>query len=141
MRTLAPFKHVNWDPDAAELRRFAVSMLIGFAVLGLLAAWRHHAFGTTTFVLWAVGAALAVAAFVPGLGRAAYLAVYVASSAIGYVVSHVILFAIFFLIFTPIAFLLRLMGKDLLQLRVPAGQSLWVERPAPRGKDSYYRQF
>jgi hypothetical protein len=34
-----------------------------------------------------VGLALAVSAFLPGLGRAAYLAVYLVSGVIGYVIS------------------------------------------------------
>ena len=35
MRDFPPFQHVSWDPDRAELRRFAAAMLLGFGVIGL----------------------------------------------------------------------------------------------------------
>ena len=84
---------------------------------------------------------LAGGALVPGLGRAAYLAVYVPTSLIGYVVSHVLLTIIFFTVITPLALLLRLLGKDPLRLRQTEGQSCWIVHPGPRAKERYYRQF
>ncbi|HTE18993.1 MAG TPA: hypothetical protein VK689_11520, partial [Armatimonadota bacterium] len=76
-RDLSCFEHVSWRPSRAELRGFAVSMAVGFLLIGLLVAWRRHDLGAPTFALWGIGAALALAALVPGLGRAAYLAVLV----------------------------------------------------------------
>jgi hypothetical protein len=102
------FQHLNWNPDRKELRSFAIAMLIGFAFLGLLTAWREHAIGTHSFGLWAVGGMLALFSLVPGLGRIAYLVVYIASSAIGFVVSRVLLAAVFYLLFVPLGFALRL---------------------------------
>ena len=50
---------------------------------------------------------------------------------LGRVVSPVIMAIMFFLIFTPIGLLLRLMGKDLLRLRMDSEeQSYWVKREA-----------
>ena len=132
------FRHIKWHPDARELRRFAIAMLIGFAVLGLLAAWRAGEISTGAIVLWSIGVVLAVAAFVPGLGRIAYLAVYLPTSIIGYVVSSVILTFIFFLVITPLGILLRLMGKDLLQQQ---RQRKWTPVRSVKNEDSYYRQF
>ena len=135
------FKHINWRPDARELRRFAVAMLIGFTVLGLLSAWRGGAIGTASIVLWSVGVVLAIAAFVPGLGRVAYLAVYLPTSIIGYVVSNVLLALMFFLVITPLGIILKLMGKDLLQQRRQKDTSQWSPVKAVKTEDSYYRQF
>ena len=132
------FQHVKWRPDARELRRFAIAMLIGFGLLGLLAAWRAKGVGTGPIVLWSIGVLLAIAAFVPRLGRVAYLAVYLPTSIIGYVVSHIILALIFFFVITPLGIILRLMGKDLLQRKEKLG---WIPVKEVKSKDSYYRQF
>jgi hypothetical protein len=135
------FQHVKWRPDARELRRFAIAMLIGFFVLGALSAWRGRAIGTGPIVLWSIGATLAVAAFVPKLGRIAYLAVYLPTSIIGYVVSNVMLALMFFLVITPLGFILKLMGKDLLQQRREKRTTQWTPVKESKNEDSYYRQF
>ncbi len=136
------FQHVNWSPDRYERRRFAVSMLVGFAALGLLVAWRaRDLLGTSTFILWGIGIALAVTALVPGLGRAVYLGVYLPTSLVGYVVSHVILTLMFFLVFVPIGLVLRLTGKDLLRLRPLRERAVWTRLDPVKDPESYYRQF
>ena len=141
LKALPFFKHINWRPDAGELRRFAVAMLIGFAVLGLLSAWRGGGIGTASITLWSIGVVLAVAALVPGVGRVAYLAVYLPTSIIGYVVSNVILALMFFLVITPLSMILKLMGKDLLQQKRPRDTTQWTPVKNGKTEDSYYRQF
>jgi hypothetical protein len=49
--------------------------------------------------------------------------------------------AAIFRIVTPLAFVLRLTGKDLLRLRKQRGQTEWMAHPARRDRQSYYRQF
>lgn len=135
------FRHVKWRPDRRELRRFAVAMLVGFSLLGLFAAWRAKEVGNGSIILWAIGVSLAMGAFVPKLGRVAYLGVYLPSSIMGYVVSNVILALMFFLVITPLGIILRLMGKDLLQQRRPKQKAMWTPVKAVKMEDSYYRQF
>ena len=141
LTSLPFFQHVKWRPDAAELRRFAIAMLLGFSLLGLFAVWRANGIGTGSLVLWGIGASLAIAAIIPGLGRVAYLGVYLPTSIIGYFVSHVILILMFFLIITPLGFALRLMGKDPLQQRRLKQKTGWTPVKAVKREDSYYRQF
>ena len=135
------FQHVNWRPDARELRHFAAAMLIGFSVLGLLAAWRASGISTGAIVLWSIGMFLAGAAFVPKLGRIAYLGVYLPTSIIGFVVSNVILTLMFFLVITPLGIILRLMGKDFLRQQRQKDKSQWMPVNGAKSEDSYYRQF
>jgi hypothetical protein len=135
------FKHIKWRPDARELRRFAVAMLIGFSLLGLFSVWRAGEITTASIVLWGIGVFLAVAAFVPRLGRLAYLGVYLPTSVIGYVVSQVILTLMFFLVITPLGIILRLMRKDVLQQRRQRQKTHWTLVKSSRTDDSYYRQF
>ena len=61
---------------------------------------------------------------------------------IGYVVSHVLLAVVYFGVFTPVAVILRAMGKDAMERRWdPERQSYWIDRGAPRPKEDYFRQF
>ena len=135
------FQHVKWRPDTRELRRFAVAMLIGFSLLGLFSVWRASGITTGAIILWSIGVVLAIAAFVPKLGRVAYLSVYLPTSVIGYVVSHVILTLMFFLLITPLGIILRLMGKDPLQQRRGKHKTAWTSVKRAKNEDSYYRQF
>ena len=141
-KALPFFQHVKWRPDAGELRRFAIAMLIGFTVLGALSAWRGKGIGTASIVLWSIGVALAVAAFIPKVGRIAYLAVYLPTSIIGYVVSNILLALMFLLVITPLGLILKLMGKDLLQRQRPQKERTgWLPVKSTKTEDSYYRQF
>ena len=141
-KALPFFQHVKWRPDAGELRRFAIAMLIGFTVLGLLSAWRGKGIGTASIVLWSIGVGLAVAAFIPKVGRIAYLAVYLPTSIIGYIVSNILLALMFLLVITPLGLILKLMGKDLLQRQRPQKERTgWLPVKSTKTEDSYYRQF
>ena len=141
VKDLPFFKHVQWDPSQTELRKFARAMLIGFAVIGLIVAWRRNEFGTATYTLWGIGAALAIAAFVPVVGRLVYLAIYVVTGIIGFFVSRIILTVIFFLLFAPLGLLLKAMGKDFLHLHKNAAGTEWIAHPGLRDRQSFYRQF
>lgn len=116
-------------------------MLIGFFVLGALAAWRAKGIGTGSIVLWGIGIFLASAAFIPRFGRIAYLGVYLPTSIIGYVVSHVMLALMFFFVITPLAIILRLLGKDVLQQRREKNKPGWMPVQGVKNEESYYRQF
>lgn len=140
-KQLPCFSHVDWTPSRKVLREFAIAMGVGFLLIGVVVAWRHQHLGTATFLLWSIGLGLAVGSQVPGLGRMVYLAVHVPTSILGFFISRIILVVLFFGVFTPIALLLRLTGKDLLRLRRPNGASHWGTRGGPPSPDSYYRQF
>ena len=51
---------------------------------------------------------------------------------LGKVVSPVIMGFIFFLVVTPIAFIMRLIGKDLLNLKFNKYKSYWIEKTGPK---------
>ncbi len=51
---------------------------------------------------------------------------------LGRIVSPVIMGVIFFLVVTPIAFIMRLVGKDLLNLKFNKYKSYWVEKTGPK---------
>ena len=53
---------------------------------------------------------------------------------LGRIVSPVIMGVIFFLVVTPTAFIMRLVGKDLLNLKFSKHKSYWIEKTGPRSK-------
>lgn len=63
--------------------------------------------------------------------------------ALGMIVSPIVLGILFFGIFTPLALLLRIVGRDELRLRrSPVRESYWrIRQPAGPSPDSFRRQF
>ena len=53
---------------------------------------------------------------------------------LGRIVSPVIMGFIFFLVVTPIAFTMRIIGKDLLNLKFNKDKSYWIEKTGPKSK-------
>jgi hypothetical protein len=60
---------------------------------------------------------------------------------LGVIVSPIVLGLIFFLMFTPIAFLMRLRGRDELRLKIKERSSHWIKRETPLQTDSFKQQF
>ena len=60
---------------------------------------------------------------------------------LGLIVSPLVLGLIFFCIFTPLAFLMRLSGRDELRLKIKNKTSHWIPRDELRQGDFFRRQF
>ena len=53
---------------------------------------------------------------------------------LGKVISPIIMGIIFFLVVTPTGFIMRLLGKDVLNLKSSNIQSYWIEKTGPKSK-------
>ena len=53
---------------------------------------------------------------------------------LGKIVSPIIMGIIFFLVVTPIGFIMRILGKDVLNLKFNANKSYWIEKTGPKSK-------
>jgi len=53
---------------------------------------------------------------------------------LGKIVSPIIMGSIFFLVVTPIGILMRILGKDLLNLKNNLKKSYWIEKSGPKSK-------
>ena len=53
---------------------------------------------------------------------------------LGKVVSPLVMGVIFFLVVTPIGLIMRLIGKDLLNLKYNGNKSYWIEKSGPKSK-------
>jgi hypothetical protein len=133
---------LNLNPNDETLREFAE---FGTFILGLVAApwmlYRGHT--TAAIAFWAVAVALRVLAFVsPRLVKWPFLALSVVTWPIGLVVSHLALAIIYYLVFTPVALLFRLIGRDALHRKFDRrAESYWEAYNPDRGPQRYLRQF
>jgi hypothetical protein len=133
---------IQFSPPRKTLRQFAglwIAFFGGFA----LWQWLMRSHPTAAAVL----ALLAVTVGPIGLVRPEWLKpIYVSwmvlAFPIGWTVSLVILGVMFYGLFTPIALVFRLIGRDPLhRTRRPEVQSYWVSKVAPTGPGRYFEQF
>ena len=53
---------------------------------------------------------------------------------LGKIISPIIMGIIFFLVVTPIGLIMRILGKDVLNLKYNKNQSYWIEKKGPKSK-------
>ena len=53
---------------------------------------------------------------------------------LGKIISPIIMATIFFLVVTPIGLIMRIIGKDLLNLKYSHNKSYWIEKTDPKSK-------
>jgi len=60
---------------------------------------------------------------------------------LGMIISPIVLGLIFFALFTPIAIMMRLFGRDELRLKVKEQRSHWLQRKTEINSESFLNQF
>lgn len=143
-----PFKEVNWDPDIAARRKFAVSLIIGFPVIAVLlfvVKWLAGGHPHVTALLWLGGGGLAAGAVfwaVPQIAKPFYLAWYFLACSIGIVVSNVLLVGFYFVVVTLLGLLMRALGKAPLRKNFDRNaKTYWEDVPRQTDPTRYYSQF
>jgi len=137
--------HESFERNAAahppSERSFAWVFGAFFAALALWPVWRGR-----PVRWWALGAAVLV--FLACLVRPSVLRIpnvvwFRFGSLLNRIVSPVVTSLLFLVVFTPMALILRMGGKDLLRLRRdPGAASYWIERnPAGPAGESMVEQF
>ncbi len=111
-----------------------------FAVLGALLLWRHRTAAGAVFGALG-GILLLLAAAAPGLLATPHRGWLAFAKLLGRVNSAVFLFLTFFLVLTPLAFFLRLFGRDELRRRGPAPSSTWEPYPERNRDPKHYESI
>ena len=143
---------INWKPDWKQLRGFGWVCLVAFGAIGAWLFFMHSLLGfefgavsatRAAYVLWALAAVCALLGLVaPKLLRPLYVGLMLISFPIGFVVSHVIMALLFYGLFTPIALIFRLIGRDALNRKFePEATTYWVPHETGKEVKRYYRQF
>jgi hypothetical protein len=132
---------IKKNPSRRDLLVFVSLLPAVFGVLGVM-RWRT---GSTEAaqVLWGTGLACAATCFlVPSARRWLYVGWMYATYPIAWTVSHLILAVAYFLVATPVAILLRVLGRDPMQRKFDkAARSYWVVRQPNASVSRYFRQF
>jgi len=133
---------IDWNPDRALLASFSQWGLFFLGMVACpLALYRGHV--TAAIVFWVLAVALRGLAFVrPQWLKPVYVGLMLVSFPIGWVVSHVTLAVIYYLVFTPVALLFRLIGRDALERQFDRQATTYWEPYRPdQGLARYLRQF
>jgi len=134
---------INWHPTNGELRQFAGIWFPAFwLIVGLMVGFRTG-WWNIVLPLWLVVAALSVVGLArPQLVRPVFVGWMIAAWPIGWAVSHLLLAAVYYLLITPLGLVMRLYGRDKLQMRLDrSAETYWTPRPAPPPAGRYFRQF
>jgi hypothetical protein len=143
-----PFKEVNWNPDSAERRKFARSLIIGFpciAVVLLLAGWLKT--GTLRLqpplMVGGIGFAIGLLLLVlPQIARPFYVLWYGFACAIGLVVGNILLAVVFYILITGAGLAMRAAGKCSIRKTMEKNaKTYWTDAKPVTDPQSYYRQF
>ena len=144
-----PFKEINWKPEATDLRKFAWSLIIGFpciAIVFFLVKWgKTHAMPDVNgfLMLGGIGAAVGLVCYVvPLIARPLYYVWYFLAACIGIVMANLLFGVMFYGLFATIGLLMRLIGRDPLNLKWKRDQTThWIDAdPSPPAKE-YFSQY
>ena len=128
------------NPNDHTLRQFAGIWILFFGATALRQFQHHRP---------VVAVALAVAALSVGLAglvsprwiRPVFVGWMTAAYPIGWAVSRIVLGIVFYGVFTPVALIFRLIGRDALVLKSrPAATTYWHSKPGSTDKKQYLHQ-
>lgn len=118
------------DHEGSSDRSFGFVFAGFFALIGLYNAW-HHGRGWPWLALVAAGF-LAVALIRPAVLAPLNRLWMKFGLLLAMIINPIVLGILFFLVFTPMAFIARLVGKDFLRLKKqPEAKSYWIVRDPP----------
>jgi hypothetical protein len=131
---------IQLNPTIRQLRQFA-GVWIGFcAILGLALYLKGGP--TKAMIAWIAGLAGVPGLFFPAIMKPLYLLLTYATFPIGLVVSHIVMAAVFYLVFTPVAVIMKMLGRDLLERKFdPHASSYWRPVKSQTDLESYFRQY
>ena len=129
-------------PDNRMLRQFAALWIAFFAAVAVAQEFYHHRH-VLALVLGILAATVGLIGLLwPRVIKPIFVGWMVLVFPIGWIISQTILAIVFYLIFSPIASLFRIIGRDALALKPRRNlASYWILKPKPKDKSEYLRQF
>jgi hypothetical protein len=132
---------VTAPPPTKTLRQFAGLCLVVFPALALWRVWRGQPDAIAAAIA-AAGLLIGILGLIrPAAIRLVFTGWMVVAFPMGWTLSRIALGLMFYGLITPIAFVFRLMGRDVLHRRRPSGASYWSTKARPADVREYFRQF
>lgn len=131
-----------FNPTERTLRQFAAIWIVFFAAIAARQEFHHHRH-VAAIILAVLAVTVGPLGVVwPRAIKPVFVGWMVLAYPIGWTVSRIVLSIIFYGLFTPVACVFRIMGRDALGLRMqPAATSYWRAKPSTTDKSRYLRQF
>jgi hypothetical protein len=135
--TDSPFK-----PSDRMLRQFSGLWIVFFGAIAARQEFHHHRH-TVALTLAAVAVVIGSLGLAwPRLIKPIFVGWMALALPIGWVVSRVILGILFYGLFTPVALIFRLMGRDAMALKPqPQAATYWLPKDHDVDKSRYFNQF
>ncbi|MFH1245972.1 MAG: SxtJ family membrane protein [Candidatus Omnitrophota bacterium] len=120
-----------------ELRRFGLAAGTAWSILGIMFYLRHKEYYPVFFIFSFLFISLAL--IMPVFLNPVQKIGMTAGKYIGMVFTGIILAAVFYLVITPVGIVMRMLGKELLEVKLnPQADSYWIVRkPFPFDKKNY----
>lgn len=133
---------INRNPGARELRTFTRIWFPLFVVATGGTLWWRAESPMAAIVAWGTGAVLVAAALASReVARIVFVGLVTITYPIGLVISTLALGFMFYLVFTPIAWLMRIGGRDALRLRARQADSHWLPYDQDDSGERAFRQY
>jgi hypothetical protein len=133
---------IDWNPSRQTLRTFAIGLCVLAIAYGTWLAWGQRLVGVRAWLCLVAGGLGLMGVAAPQALRWVYVAWMVLVFPIGWVVFQASLAVLYFGVFTPIGWLMRLLGRDPLQLRTdPNATSYWIPHRISDDPRKHFRQY
>ena len=133
---------IDWNPTRQTLRTFAIGLCVLAIVYAGWLAWGQRLEGGRAWLCLIAGGLGIAGTLAPPLLRWVYVGWMVLVFPIGWVVFQASLAILYFGVFTPIGWLMRLLGRDPLQLRTdPNATSYWIPHRISDDPRKHFRQY
>ena len=131
----------NIKSDKRDLRQFGITLAVFFVALALVFFLKHKS--GQAYLLYACALFLLAGLFTPTLLKPIQKVWMTLALLMGWVMTRVILCLLFYFVVSPIALLLRFLGKDLLGIKKSIrADSYWLPRQKNiNQKNDYEKQF
>lgn len=129
--------------ERKDIRTFGIGLAVILLAMGSYRFYYKEQYDIALWFFIAGGMALVLALLAPSVLKPLYKVVTAVAHKIGWVNTRVLLAVLYYLLFTPIAVVFRLFGRDPLDRKIEVSKdSYWVPRKqSPMDKKRYERQF
>ncbi len=128
--------------DKKQIRTFGLGLAVILSIFAVLNFFKgHQTVAVTLLIFGTVSAVLAI--LCQPLLKPVYIVFIKIAHVLGWINTRILLGLIFYVIITPIGFILKIFGKDLLDRKIELDkQSYWIKREnVATEKSRYEKQF